>query len=181
MLVHCRARRIANVTAQYVPLSTQTNVSTSSRTNAMRTQAWGFMHYTSLSPVRCTVSLPSALRSSLNTCADDTNNTGVSKYASWNQVTNLLQTAATPQPRQRSPLRGTIQMMSLIFRIVLKMEPRSRVKPHEIQDGVKSRTKACPRVANAMQCLLPFLVLHFLQRSVSERSSESPIADIPSY
>jgi len=31
-----------------------------------------------------------------------------------------------------------------------KMEPRSRVRPHEIQDGVKSRTKACPRVANAI-------------------------------
>jgi hypothetical protein len=54
------------------------------------------------------------------------------------------------QPRQRCPLRATNQMTSLILGTVLKMESRSGVRPHETQDGVKSRTKACPRVPNAM-------------------------------
>src|SRR6267154_3584693 len=108
------------------------------------------MHYTSLSAVKCTASLPSALRSSLNTPALTTPTTPVSQSM---QVGIKLPTRFGPRQHynlDRSPLRATKQTTSLIFRIVLKMEPRSRVKPHEKQDGVKSRTKACPRVANAM-------------------------------
>ena len=54
------------------------------------------------------------------------------------------------QPRQGYPLRATSQMTGLILQMVLKMELRSRVRLHEMQDGVKTRTKACPHVANAM-------------------------------
>lgn len=69
MLAHCRARRIANATAQQVPLATQTNLPTSSRTNAMLAQARGYAHFMNLSTARRTVSLPSASRSSSNTPA----------------------------------------------------------------------------------------------------------------
>src|SRR6266852_8935982 len=51
------------------------------------------------------------------------------------------------QSQQRCPLRATNQMTSLNPRMVPKTE--SRVRPHEMQGAVKSKTKACPRVANA--------------------------------
>ncbi len=64
MLVHCRARRIANATAQQVPLVTQTNLGTSSRTNAALAQARVLTRFMNLSTARRIVSLPSASRSS---------------------------------------------------------------------------------------------------------------------
>jgi hypothetical protein len=74
MLAHCRARQIANTASQnvtvpshQVPLATQANIPTSSRTNAALAQARGSTHFTGLSMIRRTVSLPSALRSSSNT------------------------------------------------------------------------------------------------------------------
>lgn len=33
--------------------------------------------------------------------------------------------------------------------MVVKVKPRQRKRPHEMEDGIKSRTKACRRVANA--------------------------------
>jgi hypothetical protein len=71
MLAHCRARRIANATARQAPLATQTNLPTSSRTDAVLAQARAraYTNFMNLSTARRSVSLPSASRRSSNTPA----------------------------------------------------------------------------------------------------------------
>ena len=87
------------------------------------------------------------------------------------------------QTRQRCPLRATNKATSLNLRMVLKTEPTSRVRPHEVQDAVKSGTKACPLAANVM-ILFPSLsgIAFFARVSQSPKDqSSSSSLNIPSF
>ena len=74
MLSYCRAKRIANTTAQRASQTIQTSLSLlpTSQANAILAQARGFTNFTGLSTARRTVSLPSVTRSSSGTPAPST-------------------------------------------------------------------------------------------------------------